>query len=442
MTAVLNAKFRGLSRRAVLRIGGLLLPWVLALAAFPRAAFGLAPANSGGISLPAGTSLYIRLETPVSTTSSHLHSAITARVVREADANGAVAVPLGTQVSGEIEKLIPSSSPTQRARMLLKFDKLTLAGESAGQAIAFSAHVAAVENSRETVLADGTIQGVLASELPLSMIEQGIAKIAQRTGSSSGGSESGVDVQKQSAQLLGKSDTSINFPAGTDLQLVLDKPLNLDRTFASAISDQLPQDALAAIEKLLTTAPERVAGKDGKAGDPINLVIVGSQAQIQQAFEKAGWLEPARSSGSSVWQSTRAIIGGVGYGKAPVSDLYLFGRKEDLAFAKMLNTVAKRHHLRLWRTDARTVDGNEIWLGAGTHDFGYDVRPGVVSHAIDPNLDDERAKVAADLAVTGMVASEQLVTRANPLSTGLTATGASWKTDGRLLAIQLNPAQK
>ena len=108
----------------------------------------------------------------------------------------------------------------------------------------------------------------------------------------------------------------------------------------------------------------------------------------------------------------------------------------------MLNTVAKRHHLRLWRSDTRTADGRDIWLGAATHDNGYDVRPGVVSHAIDPDLDDERAKVAADLAVTGLVTTEQLVTRANPLSEGLTATGASWKTDGRLLAIQLKPAAK
>ena len=326
--------------------------------------------------------------------------------------------------------------------MLVKFDRLILPGDSAGQEIEMNAHVAAIENSRETVLADGTIQGVLESELPISMIQQGIAKLGKRGGTSSSGSQSGDYVQKQSEKVLGKSDTSINYAAGTDVRLVLDKPLALSRTFLSAIPDQLPQDTLVTIQNLLTGAPQRVAGKDGKPGDPINLVVVGSQTEIQQTFEKAGWLEPERSGGQSVWQATRAIIGGVGYGKAPVSDLYLFGRREDLAFAKMLNTVAKRHHLRLWRTDTRTADGRDIWLGAATHDNGYDVRPGVVSHAIDPDLDDERAKVAADLAVTGLVTTEQLVTRANPLSEGLTATGASWKTDGRLLAIQLKPAAK
>jgi hypothetical protein len=63
----------------------------------------------------------------------------------------------------------------------------------------------------------------------------------------------------------------------------------------------------------------------------------------------------------------------------------------------------------------------------------------VVSHAIDSEIDRERAKVGADLAVTGRVACLRLVTRPNPLSEGLTATGASWKTDGQLLVIETKP---
>jgi hypothetical protein len=63
----------------------------------------------------------------------------------------------------------------------------------------------------------------------------------------------------------------------------------------------------------------------------------------------------------------------------------------------------------------------------------------VVSHAIDPEIDQERTKVGADLVVTGRVVGLRLVARLNPLSEGLTATGASWKTDGQLLAIELKP---
>ncbi len=383
------------------------------------------------LTLPAETKLYIRLETPISTKASHLNAPITAHTVRAVSAPDGVAIPLRSVVRGEIEKLFPSSAPTDRARILLRFHRLEIPGEPAQE---FVSRVVAIENARETVLANGIIQGLLASELPLSLIEKATAKLGKAGGSSD------VELQKQRERILGKSDTSIDYPAGVDLQLVLEKPLELSHVFPNPIPDRLPPSVVTTIERLFPDAPKRVEGKDGKPGDPLNLVVVGSKEEIQRAFEASGWLEPARATQESIWEATRAVIGEVGYGKAPVSDLYLYGRPEDLAFAKMLNTVAKRHHLRLWRTATKTSDGREIWLGAATHDNGYDIRPGVISHAIDPNLDDERAKVGADLMAGGQDAAEQLFARPDPLTEGLTATGASWKTDGRLLGIELKPA--
>lgn len=378
--------------------------------------------------LPSGTKIFIRLETPVSTKSSHLHAPVKARVVRQIATPQGVVIPLATIVSGEIEKLIPSSNPSDRARVLLRFNRLEIPGEPP---LEFAGRVVEVENARESILPNGTIQGLLASELPLSMIEKATAKLGKA------GGQSGGDVEKAREKILGRSDTSIDYLAGADLQLVLEKPLEVSRIFPTSSPGQISPAVLAVIEHLLEDAPQRSAGKDGKPGDPLNLVVVGSEEEIRRAFEKAGWVEPEKATGKSVWEAARAVIGEVGYEKAPVSDLYLFGRREDLAFAKMLNTVAKRHHLRLWRSEVKTPDGREVWLGAATHDTGYDIRPGVISHAIDPDLDDERAKVAADLAMTGLAAGEQLLSRSKPVTKGLTATGASWKTDGRLLAIEL-----
>jgi hypothetical protein len=136
--------------------------------------------------------------------------------------------------------------------------------------------------------------------------------------------------------------------------------------------------------------------------------------------------------------TVRAMASDEGYGQAPVSQLYLFERAEDIAFEKMLNTFLKRHHLRLWQTTVTTPDGRPIWVGASTHDIGLDVHIGVVSHAIDPDLDAERGKVGADLMTGGLVAAERLVTRPNPLSEGRTATGGTWKTDGQMLVIELS----
>ncbi|HKS95887.1 MAG TPA: LssY C-terminal domain-containing protein, partial [Terriglobia bacterium] len=271
------------------------------------------------------------------------------------------------------------------------------------------------------------------SEIPVSRLEGVLGTLAKNN------PEIGGEIQKASQRNLGQSDTAIVFPAGADLALVLDKPLAVERIFPPAVPGQFDSNVTAAVEQMLTEAPHRAESKDGKPGDPLNLVVIGSAGQIQKAFVAAGWLAAEVKNEKSIMRTVRAIAGDEGYGSAPVSQLYVYGRQEDLAFEKMLNTFTKRHHLRLWRTSKTTPEGREIWLGAATHDTGIDIHPGVVSHAIDPDLDAERSKVGADLEFTGLVSGEQLLTRSEPLSQGLTATGGTWKTDGRLLGIELKP---
>lgn len=84
------------------------------------AALGLVEADlaaSGQVArttLPAGSVLYLRLEGAVSTKTSHLREAVTARVVREVPASlndTEIAIPVGAVVRGLVEKLVPSSSP-------------------------------------------------------------------------------------------------------------------------------------------------------------------------------------------------------------------------------------------------------------------------------------------------------------------------------------------
>jgi len=262
--------------------------------------------------------------------------------------------------------------------------------------------------------------------LPVSNLENALGKL--------GG---GTDLQKVSEKTFGKSDTSIDYPAGVDMTLVLDKPLAVGFTSLAAVPAQLSAGVAEAIQRLLDDAPQRAQAKNQTPGDPLNLVVVGSTNQILEAFQQAGWGQAAKKTQKSIMDTVRAVASEEGYGQAPVSDLYLYDRPEDLAFEKMFNTFMKRHHLRLWRSPLTSPDGREIWLGAATHDIGLDVHPGVISHEIDPDLDAERAKVGADLIVGGWVTAEAKVTRPNPLSVGETATGGTWKTDGHLLAIEL-----
>jgi hypothetical protein len=387
----------------------------------PRQGYSRADAPN---TLASGTKLYVRLETAVSTKTSHLNQNVTARVVREVTSDQGVLIPIGSEVTGKIEKLIPASDPTDHARLLIRFTQLAIPRHPT---LDLTAHLTEVENARETVLQDGTIQGVLAKDAPAGRMDGMLEKLGSP----------GSEMEKMSGKTLGKVDTSIDFPAGADLVLTLDQPLVVDSTSAPAVATEISPALAQAVQKLLADAPSRVQSKTKKPGDPLNLIVVGNAGQISGAFKQAGWSPADKLGTRSAAGTVRAMANNEGYGQAPVSQLYLFGRAEDLAFEKMLNTFLKRHHLRLWRTTVTTAEGREIWIGASTHDIGLDVHLGVVSHAIDGDLDVERAKVGADLMAGGLVAAERLVSRPNPLTEGKTATGGTWKTDGQLLLIEL-----
>ena len=382
-------------------------------------------AVAGAPTLPAGTILYLHLQTAITTKTSKQGFVVAASLAREVEVQGAVAIPYGVTLGGKIEKCTPPAASDQRAELLLRFDKLTIPGQGT---FPVTGHLSGISNARETLQADGTIEGVIESQTPGSLLGGVLAKMGQV--------DSTINDQIQK-QKIGQINTAIELPVGTDLQFTLTEPLSLKRFVASAGPGPLPAAVRAAVAGVLADAPKHAMSKTNRPGDPINLVFVGSAQEIEQAFHQAGWTEPTKKNQKSIWKTAEAVINDDGYDAAPVSDLYVFGRKEDLAFEKTLNTFNKRHHLRLWRTASSALDGRPIWLAAATHDVGIDVHPGVISHATDPNLDDERAQVGSDLFLGGDVQAAGLITPPNPLSSGMTATGGAWHTDGNLYVIDL-----
>ena len=56
---------------------------------------------------------------------------------------------------------------------------------------------------------------------------------------------------------------------------------------------------------------------------------------------------------------------------APVSNLFLFGRKQDLAFEQPVGGGPRqRHHVRFWLWD-ELYEGRPGWFGAATFDKGW-----------------------------------------------------------------------
>ena len=116
--------------------------------------------------------------------------------------------------------------------------------------------------------------------------------------------------------------------------------------------------------------------------------------------------------------------------------LYVFGRPQDYAYSlpDPQSIVARRHHLRIWKTDHQ-VDGVPLWVGAATHDVAIDFvkRRFRLFHRIDPNVDDEREFIARNLAEKTQVTLEQYVHCTAPVFNAETATGQEYYSDSRIL---------
>jgi len=81
-----------------------------------------------------------------------------------------------------------------------------------------------------------------------------------------------------------------------------------------------------------TDLPLASINRYGQPGDPINVECIGTGGQLGAAFAAAGWY---RADEIDLVSSVRISVDSVlsrAYSTAPISNLYLFGRKEDLAF--------------------------------------------------------------------------------------------------------------
>lgn len=101
--------------------------------------------------------------------------------------------------------------------------------------------------------------------------------------------------------------------------------------------------------------------------------------------------------------------------------------------------VAHRHHLRIWKTD-REINGVPLWVGAATHDVAIEFvkHRFRLLHKIDPNVDEEREFIAANLAETKQLAQEQYLNCPMPVFNAQTATGQQYYSDSRMLFLELN----
>ncbi|SFV30096.1 LssY C-terminal domain-containing protein [Hyphomicrobium facile] len=163
---------------------------------------------------------------------------------------------------------------------------------------------------------------------------------------------------------------------------------------------------------------------DGLPGDPVNLALAGTAAQLRAAFAAAGWTEADKLDIGSSWRMARAFVLNTPYPTAPFSTLYLFGRGQDVGFQKAIeNSPRKRHHVRFWAqnlkdaetdwnsaafwlNDERPADDEHVlWVGAGTKDTGLSLTRMTfqMTHATDSDTNAERNFIVEELSKRGVI---------------------------------------
>jgi hypothetical protein len=185
--------------------------------------------------------------------------------------------------------------------------------------------------------------------------------------------------------------------------------------------------------------PLTTFNRNGNQCDPINMQISGAVRQIGAAFASAGWYRADEIDFITSTRISMDRILGRAYSTAPVSNLFLFGRKEDLAFERPGHNVRQRDHIRLWNTGRSASDGRPIWIGGATKDVKVELSKTnhLPTHGIAPDVDDERDLVVSELAQTGFVIEDSTCPGFGKETHGFNGGGDPYFTDGQVAMLAL-----
>ncbi len=194
----------------------------------------------------------------------------------------------------------------------------------------------------------------------------------------------------------------------------------------------------------LEFAPKTTLTKQGIPGDALNIGLIGSEKELIHAILKAGWDPADPTTLKSSLKIAESVLLKRAYSAAPVSNLFVFGRRQDLAFEKPVGkSASRRHHVRFWRSDDLGSNGVPLWIGAITYDrsVGLSHRTGQITHHIGPDIDAERDLLIRDLRNGGWLSQIYQVTGVGATLFGRNGGGDPYYTDGELTIGVLIPGR-
>jgi hypothetical protein len=382
--------------------------------------------------VPAGTRLEIRLTSTVGSYASKAGSPVSAVLIAPVRVGGELLLPAGSILSGTVKSVrrVGLGILHETAGMSLEFNEIILPDD---ETLPLSARVIAVDNGHERVDKSGEINAMRMTS-SVGYRFSGYIRMALM-----------LDIHAELAAWAIKTlvvhvpEPELYFKPGVELSLKLTEAL-------PARAQQEPEDAprrLSETERdsldgIFTTLPDRTTDPSNhKPSDLINVMFVGSREQIAAAFRAAGWAEAAPCNMRSRLSGVRAFVEGRSSNSFPMARLRLNDSEADMSWQKDLDDMSKRHHIRIWKQD-QMWDGQEVWVGAATRDidFAYMHHGSAMTHRIEENIDQERDKIANDLAFTSYVDVLDWAERSSLPSVTRNGTGDLMTTDKRLAVMR------
>ena len=196
--------------------------------------------------------------------------------------------------------------------------------------------------------------------------------------------------------------------------------------------------------------PRFTTASDGFYVDPVNIILIGTKEELEKSFEKIGWCKAEKLNLKSSEKMVRKFLENKPYPNAPFSNLYLFGRKQNIGFQQSIgNSPRKRHHIRFWAintdkeidpldlkfwTKRQRIKPDKIftWVGAGSEDIGFAFSRFTyqLSHRVDPEIDKERKYIL------NLLKEQKLIGKITYYKSGKFKVG-KYTSDGRIAVAKL-----
>ena len=190
----------------------------------------------------------------------------------------------------------------------------------------------------------------------------------------------------------------------------------------------------------------RTRTSDGLLGDPVNLALRGSEAEVHAAMAAAGWTRADDLSLRTGLRIVSSTLRRESYAAAPVSPLHLFDRQQDFAYQQQVaGNPAKRHHVRFWRCpDGWFLPGGSAvdWLAAGTYDrsVGLSLFTLQVTHKIEADTDVERDFIVSTITEAVPDVHVEVIRHFSSGFHARNGGGDLIETDGDLPVLEVGPS--